>query len=91
MYAQFVILCFIYLTGPEAIGLDCSLTVNAELTVFSYSCEVILGDGQQDTLVCDVDDAPRVPCKFPITKHETAFPNSTAVKVVSLCFRTVLS
>ena len=28
---------------------------------------VTLGDGQQDTLVCTVDDTPREPCEFLVT------------------------
>ena len=55
-----------YLTAPQPVDIQCTLAVNSEMTVFSYSCEVILGAGQQDTLVCTVDNIPIVPCKFPI-------------------------
>ena len=53
-------------TAPQPIDIQCSVTPNAALTVYSYACGVIIGDGPQDTLVCDVDGVPREPCKFPV-------------------------
>ena len=59
------ILC-ICLAAPEPIDIQCSFTPNSEMTVYSYSCGVIIGDSPQDTLVCSVDGVPREPCKFPV-------------------------
>ena len=58
---------FFCLTGaPQPINLECLLTSNAALAIFSYACVVIPGDGDEDTLVCTVDGVAFEPCEFPI-------------------------
>ena len=55
-------LLYSFFTVP--IDIQCSVSPNSEMTVYSYSCEVILGGGQQDTLACSVDGVAFEPCKF---------------------------
>ena len=58
---------FIFLTAPlRPIDLECTVTPNSAMTFFSYSCNVTLGDGQQDILVCTLDNEPITPCEFVI-------------------------
>ena len=57
-------ICCICPTAPRPIQIDCDLASDIEMTLFLYSCGVTIGDSPQDTLVCDVDGVPRVPCKF---------------------------
>ena len=57
-----------------AIDLDCTVTPNSARTIYSYSCTVFPGSGQEDTLVCAVGDVTVEPCEF-LCLHCTKFPS----------------
>ena len=73
------LLCFV----PSALPIDiqCNVTTNSEMTVYSYSCEVMLALGPP-TLECTIDGVPRVPCEFAIpiqhVKHTVHIVHVTA-------------
>ena len=49
------------------ISLDCTVTPNSAQTIYSYSCTVFPGSGQEDTLVCAVGDVTVMPCEFSLS------------------------
>ena len=64
IYFDLISCCVCLITVPLPIDIQCNVTSNFEQTVYSYSCGVIVNEGELGTLVCTVDGVPGEPCEL---------------------------